>query len=220
MRRNAQQTRDRILEAAHERVLQHGFAATSVDQIQEAAGISRGTFFYHFPSKDDLARALIRRHSATDRKLTDDLMARAEKLASDPLQQALLFIALFEELFHETGAGEAGCLFASYLYESGLLEDDETHALILESIAHFQTVFGDKLAAAMRSRSPADPDVDPYLLANVAQSVIQGAFVLSRALGDKDLIVRHLRQFRSHLELLFGVGGVPASVGEDVGGAR
>jgi TetR/AcrR family transcriptional repressor of nem operon len=208
MRRDAEQTRERILDAAQEQVLRRGFASTSIDQLQEAAGISRGTFFYHFASKDDLARALIRRHAATDHAVNEDLMARAEKLASDPLQQALLFVALIEELFRETGAGEAGCLFASYLYEAGLF-DDETNGLILGSIGQFRTLLGDKLALAMESHPPAVPGVDPYLLADLGYSVMQGAFILSRALGDRELSVHHLRQFRSYLELLFGVVGEP-----------
>src|SRR3970282_549251 len=98
MPRDASETKQRILDAAKAQVLERGFAATSVDDIQRAAGISRGTFFYHFPSKDDLARALIERHAEEDHELTESLMARAEKLATDPLQQALVFLALPEEM--------------------------------------------------------------------------------------------------------------------------
>ncbi len=54
----------------------HGFAATSVDVIQEAAGISRGTFFYHFPSKDALTRAFIERYARQDHELTRPSRAR------------------------------------------------------------------------------------------------------------------------------------------------
>ena len=46
MTRNAAATREKILDAARRQVLTRGFSATTVDDIQEAAGISRGTFFY------------------------------------------------------------------------------------------------------------------------------------------------------------------------------
>lgn len=208
MPRNAEDTRQRILDAAQQEVLRRGFSATSVDAIQEAADISRGTFFYHFPSKDDLARALIERYAEEDRRLTDDLMARAEALASDPLQQALVYIGLWEELFRESGAGEAGCLFASYSYEAGLF-DAHTHQLIVDAIEHWRAVFGGKLEEAMQRHRPTDPDADPHLIADVAYGVLQGAFILGRTFSDPTVMLSHLRQFRTFLEVLFGLVEAP-----------
>jgi AcrR family transcriptional regulator len=207
MARDATETRVRILDAARAEVLERGFAATSVDDIQRAAGISRGTFFYHFPKKDDLARALIRRHADEDRLLIDDLMARAEKLVSDPLQQALVFIALHEELFEQGTSGVAGCLFASYTYEAGLF-DTETHALISGAIEHWREVFGGKLAKAIERHEPRVSDVDPYMLADLGYGVMQGAFILWRTFREPSFMVTHTRQFRTYLELLFGVESV------------
>lgn len=204
MPRDGAKTKQRIMDAAQAQVLERGFAATSVDAIQEAAGISRGTFFYHFPSKDDLARALIERYAEEDHALVTDLMARAESLASDPLQHALIFLGLLEEVFRETGAGEAGCLFASYSYEAGLF-DERTEALIIGSIELWRQVLGGKLEAALE-RHPAElPDTDPYVLADMAYGVLQGAFIFGRTLSDPSVMVTHVRQFRSFLELLFGV---------------
>jgi TetR/AcrR family transcriptional repressor of nem operon len=206
MPRDASETRQRILDAAKELVLERGFAGTSVDDIQKSAGISRGTFFYHFPSKDDLARALIERHAGEDHELTESFMARAEKLASDPLQQALVFVALHEEMLDEVGP--SGCLFASYSYEAGLF-DSHTHELITGALEHFRRVFGDKLGEAMERHPPRVP-TDPHLLADFAAGILQGAFIMRRALGDPGLMTAHLRQFRSYLELLFDVA-VPES---------
>lgn len=221
MPRDGSKTKERILDAAQEQVLLRGFAATSVDDIQGAAGISRGTFFYHYPSKDALARALIERYAEKDRRLVEDLMERAEKLATDPLQQALVFLALHEEIFQEAGPAEAGCLFASYSYEAGLF-DAETHELITDSIQHWRHVLGGKLAEALERHGTRVPGTDPYLLADLAYSVLQGAFILRRELNDPDLMAAHVRQFRGYLELLFGVvGGDPALVKvEDTSSAK
>ena len=119
-----------------------------MEVIQRAAGISRGTFFYHFPSKDDLARTLIERYAEADREVITAFMARAEKLSRDPLQQVLIFITLHEDLFQEMDGVLPGCLFASYSYEAGLF-DDHTHALIDGSIAHWRTVLGGKIRDAV-----------------------------------------------------------------------
>lgn len=206
MPRDGAKTRTRILDAAQTAILGKGFAATSVDDIQEAADISRGTFFYHFPTKDDLARSLIRRYAEADHTLVEDFKERAEKLASDPLQQALIFVALHEELMVDVSPEEAGCLFASFSYEAGVLDPD-TESVILEAIEHWRHVLGGKLEEAMKRHPPVVPDVDPYLLADVAYGVLQGAFILRRSLDDPGLMARHVREFRRYLELLFGVVG-------------
>jgi TetR/AcrR family transcriptional repressor of nem operon len=204
MPRDGTKTRQRILDAAQAEVLERGFAATSVDAIQEAAGISRGTFFYHFATKDDLARSLIERYAEQDRAMTDELVARAEKLVSDPLQRVLVFIGLHEELFQEVAPEEAGCLFASYSYEAGLF-DEETHKVILDSIDYFRSVLGGMLEEAMAVHPPRITDVEPYVLADLAYVVLQGAFILRRSRSDEGLMAEHLRQYKRYLELLFGV---------------
>jgi len=213
MPRDGEATKQRILDAAQTQVLERGFAATSVDAIQAAAGISRGTFFYHYPSKDDLARALIERYAEQDRAVVDDLLERAESLATDPLQQALVFLALLEEVFREHGGGDAGCLFASYSYEAGLF-DERTQGLILGSIEHWRRALGGKLEAALRIHPVKGPPVDPYVLADMTYGVLQGGFIFGRTLSDPNVMVEHLRQHRRFLELLFGVSdgkGPPAA---------
>lgn len=200
---SATDTKERILDAAQDLVMQSGFSATSVDQIQEAADISRGTFFYHFSTKDDLARELVRRYAQQDRELTDSLMERAESLARDPLQQVLIFIRLHEEMFEELEGEIPGCLFASYSYEAGLF-DEETHRIISDSVQYWHELVGAKLEKAFSRREPVVP-VDPGVLADLAYSVLQGAFILSRVKGDKSLMVEHIRQYRTYLELLGGM---------------
>ena len=204
MPRDPDKTRQRILDAAQEAVLRRGFAATSIDDIQGAAGISRGTFFYHFPSKDEMARALLARYAETDRVLTEDLVARAEKLSRDPLQQVLIFLTLLEEVLTETGTAEAGCLFASYSYEAGLF-DEETNSMMRASVEHLREVVGPKLAEAIRRRGTRIEEVDPHSLADLAYGIVEGGFVLSRTLGRPEIMAEHLRHLRNYLELLFGV---------------
>ena len=212
----AERTRSKILDAAQEVVLSRGFAAASVDAIQEAAGISRGTFFYHFATKADLSRALIERYAASDRTVTDGFMKRAEKLVRDPVQQVLVFLALHEELFDDLTGIYPGCLFASYSYEAGLF-DDETRAIVDEAVQHWRDVLGGKLEEAIERHPLALPS-DPYVLADLAYGVFQGAFILSRLREDTSIMVQQLRQLRHHFELQFGlVDGMAVATVPSVG---
>ena len=51
-------TRDKLLEAAAQVFLQHGYFAASMDQVRQAAGVSNGSLYHHFPTKSQLADAL------------------------------------------------------------------------------------------------------------------------------------------------------------------
>ena len=53
-------TRERVAAAALEVFSERGYAATSIDDIVERAGTTRGAFYYYFESKDDVARDLQR----------------------------------------------------------------------------------------------------------------------------------------------------------------
>ncbi|AVT81103.1 MULTISPECIES: TetR family transcriptional regulator [Rhodopseudomonas] len=66
--RKRRETLQRISDAALELFLNKGFDATTLDEIAEAAGISRRTFFYYFASKDDILTAYLGRR-------TDELRA-------------------------------------------------------------------------------------------------------------------------------------------------
>lgn len=56
---SGEQTRQAIFEATLELVAEKGFAATTVDDIAEHAGVAKGTVYYHFNSKAELVEALI-----------------------------------------------------------------------------------------------------------------------------------------------------------------
>jgi AcrR family transcriptional regulator len=51
-------TRDKLLEAAAHIFLAQGYADTSMDQVRQAAGVSNGSLYHHFPTKAALADAL------------------------------------------------------------------------------------------------------------------------------------------------------------------
>ena len=59
--RQRAETRERLFEAALKEFREFGFAGAQIDRIAKAAGVVRGTFYFHFPSKDDVLIELARR---------------------------------------------------------------------------------------------------------------------------------------------------------------
>lgn len=51
-------TQARLLNAATQVFLEHGFAAASMDMVRQRAGVSNGSLYYHFPTKAKLADVL------------------------------------------------------------------------------------------------------------------------------------------------------------------
>lgn len=194
-------TRERILDEAHTLALGHGFGSSSVDRIIERAGVTKGAFFHHFKSKADLAHALVERYARFEDELGAETMARAERLSRDPLQQLLLYVGLFEEMFQGMNDPHPGCLFASFCYESELV-DEQTGALISEYLLKARR----SLTAKLRQVATAYPprmDVDLESLADMFMAVFEGAFVLERSLRQPKLVAGQLRHYKQYLELLF-----------------
>src|SRR3546814_8920109 len=111
------------LDAAETLIMERGYAASSIEQIIAGAGITKGTFFYHFPAKSDLAQALVERYARRDGRHLDEKMAVAEAATPDPARQLLVFIEQFIEISDGWITPFHGCLFASFCYEAGLFED-------------------------------------------------------------------------------------------------
>jgi len=195
-------TRQRLLDAAEQLVNRQGFSATSIDQIIDQVGITKGAFFYHFKSKAELARALIDRFAAADQQVLYTNIKRAESLSDDPLQQLLIFVGLLLEIAEQLDSNpEPGCLFATYCYEQGLF-DEQTHEVIRSAILDWRTMMVEKLRATAKCHKPT-VDVNLDSLADMLTVLFEGAFVLSRSLKGKDTFVQQIRHYRHYLQLLF-----------------
>ena len=194
-------TRERILDAAQAMILDHGFAGVSVDRLIQSLGLTKGAFFHHFKNKNDLARSLIRRYADAGLQFFRDSLTRARKLSADPLQQFLIIIGLYEEMFADLTEPYPGCLLASYVYELQQF-DAETRAIINEEFILSRTELS-RLIREIIKKYPPRRAVDPVSLADGFMSVFEGAFVLSKSLGEADVTIRQLRHYKAYIELLF-----------------
>ena len=111
-------TRARLLEAGFTLIREKGLAATRVDDICEAAGVTKGGFFHHFASKDEWA-ADVARHWGT---VTSGLFEGAPyHQATDPLDRVLGYIA-FRRMILEGSTAEFTCVAGTLAQETHLSE--------------------------------------------------------------------------------------------------
>jgi TetR/AcrR family transcriptional repressor of nem operon len=201
MPRNGTVTRSKIMDAAQKMVLDVGLSGTSVEKVIDEAGVTKSTFFYHFKTKHDLAAALIERYAEDDRHHCSDAMAKAEKLARDPLQQLLIFVGLFIEMTDKLDEPFPGCLYASYCYQSGAISADIMSRI--NDMMHFwRKLLCEKIDAIVAINPPRIP-IENYQVADHMLTTFEGAFILSKIMKEPGLASQQLVQCRNYIELLF-----------------
>ena len=201
-RTKGERTRDRILDIAYESIVQKGFAATSVEELVEAAGITKSGFFYHFRDKSDMARQLFERFLAEDEAIVGTLATRARELSDDPLQSFLIFLNLYAQMMDDMDGLHPGCMVASVAYQERMFDSD-LKQMNVDYILRMRQRFRDWLEEIIVGNPPAT-EVDIDALADGLTTVIEGAIILSRSLRDPSLMGKQTRLFRNHVKLLFG----------------
>jgi len=201
MASKGEDTRKRILDSAQAMILDHGYAGVSVDQLISSLGLTKGAFFHHFKSKRELARTLIQRYSDEGVQLFRDNLARARKLSDDPLQQLLIFIGLYEEIFAGLTEPYPGCLLASYVMEMQQFDAEMRDIINVEF--YLSRTELTKLIEQIIEKYPPRAEVDPVSLADGFMSVFEGAFILEKSMEEAAITAQQLRHYKTYVELLF-----------------
>ena len=196
-----QETRRRILDAAQASILAKGFGATSIEEIIAETGLTKSGFFYHFRDKNELARALLERHMEDEARLYDELIGKARELVDDPLQVLLLTLKLLADTLADMPNGYPGCLVATFCYQERLF-DREVRELNREAVLLGRDCFRGLFDSVLTRYRPRD-GVIVEELADLVSTVIEGAIVLSKALGDPESMRRQIMAFRALIQASF-----------------
>lgn len=197
-----ERTRARIFDLAYEAIVEKGFAATSIDELVEAAGITKSGFFYHFKDKNDLARQLFDRFLAEDEAILNTLEHRARELSDDPLQSFLIFLNLYAQLMDDMETLHPGCLVATITYQERMF-DAEVRRMNVDYVLRLRQRFEQWVGEIQRGHQ-SRVEFDAVALADHLTAIVEGSIILSKALRDEGLMGRQTRQFRNYVKLLFG----------------
>lgn len=189
--------RARLLDVAIDVIRSQGLAATTVDDLCAAAGVTKGAFFHHFASKEALAVEAARHWSQT----TGQLFAAAPyHEPDDPLERVFAYLDLRARLIDGPTAGFT-CLAGTMVQEAYETSPAVRDACAASMFGHAATLEPD-LEAALRARGGI-PGVTAAGLAVHTQVVLQGAFVLAKAAGDAQVALDSVAHLRRYFELLF-----------------
>ena len=189
--------RSRLLEAARDTIRSKGFTATSVDELCQSAGVTKGSFFHHFRSKEALGVAAAEHWAAT----TSAFFAEAPyHVPDDPLERVLAYVD-FRRSIIGGEMYEFTCLVGTMAQEVHLSSPAIRDACGASIFGHAATLEAD-IAAAMAARGVAG-DWTAASLARHTQAVLQGAFVLAKAGNDAALARESVDHLARYIRLLF-----------------
>jgi TetR/AcrR family transcriptional repressor of nem operon len=189
--------RSRLLQAAQDIIRVKGFAATSVDDLCRAAGVTKGSFFHHFRSKEALGVAAARYWADTT---TAFFAAAPYHAPDDPLGRVLAYVGFRKQII--TGEpSEFTCLVGTMVQEVYAVSPSILDACADSIFGHAATLEAD-IGAAIRDRGVSGDYTAPGLARHM-QTVIQGAFVLAKAGNDPELARESLDHLERYIRLVF-----------------
>jgi TetR/AcrR family transcriptional repressor of nem operon len=187
----------KLLDSALSVIRGKGYSAATVDDICETAGVTKGAFFHHFESKEELAVSAAGHFSS----MADAVFATAPYRAlPDPLDRLLGYVD-FRKAILEGDLRDFTCLLGTMVQEAY-----ETHPRIREACGKYMGEHARMLEAdiseAMRKYG-INAEWSAESLALYTQAVIQGAFILAKAKHSADVAAACLDHLRRYLQTLF-----------------
>jgi AcrR family transcriptional regulator len=201
-RTKGERTRERLMDLAYESIVEKGFAATSIEELVEAAGITKSGFFYHFRDKNDLARQLFERFLSEDEGIMETLEKRARELSDDPLQSFLIFLNVYAQMMDDMEALHPGCMVATVTSQERMF-DAEVRQMNVDYLRRMRERFVRWLKEIVARYPPRIP-VELDELADQLNVIVEGAIIQSKALRDESLMGKQTRLYRNLIKLLFG----------------
>lgn len=179
-------TRNEIVKAADKLFYERGFEATAFADIAAETGLSRGNFYYHFKTKDEILSAVI----ALRLERTERLLAHWREEAASPREAIRSFMQML--IGNRTEIMRHGCPVGTLCAELAKL-DHRALGRATELFALFRNWLAEQFAMLGRRQ-----DAEPLALHLLMRS--QGIAMLATALRDEDFIRREVEAMNDWLD--------------------
>lgn len=191
-------TRARLVEAARELFLLHGYTATGIAQILKRADARSGSLYHFFPTKEDLLIAVLQRYLEL---LYPAVIQPVVERVSDPVERVFGVLDGYRRMLLETEY-QWGCPLGNLALEVG---QSHPHARAL--IAENFTAWRGHLCGWLQSASGRFPaDTDPEQLALFVLTTMEGAVMLARTYRSIEAYDTAVTQLRHHFDHLLAAG--------------
>jgi TetR/AcrR family transcriptional repressor of nem operon len=190
-------SKTKLLDAALHVIRAKGYSATRVEDVCEAAGLTKGSFFHHFNSKEELALAAAEHFSSYAEKAFATAPYRSQ---TDPLERLLGYVD-FRKAILQGEPADYTCLLGTMVQEAYDTHPEIRKACDKLICAHAATLVPD--IEAVTHKYGIQPGWTAESLAYHIQAVIQGAFILAKARQSAQVAAACLDHLRRYVNSLF-----------------
>ena len=150
----AKSTRDHLIDVGLKLMHQHGYTATGLTEILNAADVPKGSFYHHFGSKEDFAGAALEKYTAREAEHCATVLNGSKSL---PLKRLKRYFADLVKIYGQTGP-IPGCMMGRFSLEIAA-ENPQLRKQISTAFARWQHVIATVVQQAVTQKElPADTD--------------------------------------------------------------
>jgi len=195
------ESKTKLLDATLGVVRAKGYTATRIEDVCAEAGLTKGSFFHHFRSKEDLVLAAVAHWGVRTTAFFADAPYHDRP---DPLDRLIAYVE-FRKAIMTGELPEFTCLLGTIIQETYVTHADISVACERILTAHARTLEVDIREAMRQYQVRADWSAES--LALHIQAVIQGGFILAKAKGSAAVAAESLDHLRRYLEQTFARPG-------------
>ena len=192
--KKGEESRQRLIECAAELFWKNGYSATGISEILKQTGLPKGSFYFYFKSKDDLATAVTEYYQK--------ILLEQFRSSSQGNDWESFIEEIFDYLFgRATGQTFAGCPYAVMGMETALSKP-AVASVFMEGLNKFEQIFQEVLLY-----SGLSPD-HAKILSQRMLSIYQGYLLLGRISNNTSFLknerknmLEMYREYRSYHEI-------------------
>jgi TetR/AcrR family transcriptional repressor of nem operon len=183
-------SKERLMQAALQLMKAKGFPATTIDEICEKVGVTKGCFFHHFEGKEELGKLLVE-HAANQQ-------IAFLKEEADPLKRIYALI----DFYITPREGELeGCILGTFAQELS-----ETYPEIREACEKGFADWANALAKDFDAAKALYPPKFPFNSLELAYyfiSLLEGSLLLAKVQKNAFFLQENMRRFKKYLQSIF-----------------
>jgi len=189
--------KDKILSSALDLIMTRGYQVTTVDEIVEHAGVSKGSFYYFYKSKEELGMAALMAFYQHDMNLVGD---GDYVEIENPVERALAFLEFIEE--NAENFWQKGCLMGRYAMEISKISPEifkQNQKLFRNVEKSYAEIMGPLCKHFKGKDAPTADDLAKHMMV-----VIEGGILMAKAHGKPARLSDAVREFRRYINCLLG----------------
>lgn len=189
-------TKDKILHTAMSLMLTKGYMATGIDEICKMAGVTKGSFFHYFATKEVLGIAILDYFWS----FIQDIPDKDKFQLTDPRELLYAYLDSFLEIAQNPVISYS-CLFGNFVQEIAA-----THPALRQRCEEGFTRWEELLYTcieAVKKTYPPVSSIDAKELSRYFIAMFEGALLLAKAHQEPQIVVACIKHYKLYITSLF-----------------